>query len=302
MPLSPRNPNTFANSPLDRAAHRRRDQAWIEAALNSPDVRIAAFRKFQPFVTDEEGKRMCRWLSAQARASAVSSPLFLGVDAAGAPHFAIEVADEMEPPFADLGRFEDMRAAAMTLDGAEAAMLGCARAIFDWNRRNGYCANCATPTRIVEAGWKRICDACKSEHFPRVDPVVIMLPVFGEKCLLGRQARFPSGMHSALAGFIEPGESIEEAVARETLEEAGLVVERVRYHSTQPWPFPHSLMIGAIAEVAGDTHKIDEEELESARWFTRQEAVLLVEGKHPDAFAPPPLAIAHQLLRTWAGK
>jgi NAD+ diphosphatase len=301
MPLSPANPNTFANSPLDRAGHRRRDEAWLSAAIENSRTRIAVFHKSQPFVTEEGGRRTCGWLAPQARSAMPGSVmLFLGVDAAGDPHFAMEAADDAEPPFADIGRFEDLRAAAMTLDASDAAILACAKSIFEWHRRHGYCANCGQASRIAEAGWKRVCDACKAEHFPRVDPVVIMLPVFADRCLLGRQARFPRGMHSALAGFIEPGESIEEAIARETLEEAGLTVERVRYHSTQPWPFPSSLMIGAIADVAGDEHKVDEEELESARWFTREEARLLVEGKHPDAFAPPPLAIAHQLLRTWA--
>ncbi len=127
-----------------------------------------------------------------------------------------------------------------------------------------------------------------------------MLPTFGDVCFLGRQRAWPRGMHSALAGFIEPGEAIEEAVARETLEEAGLKVREVRMHSTQPWPFPHSLMIGVLCEVEDDRETVDTTELESGRWFTREEAKLLIAAKHPDAWAPPPFAIAHQLLKTWS--
>lgn len=303
--IEPANPNTFANSPLDRAGHRRREAAWLEEACARADARVALFHKLNPFVFDEDGVRTPGWLGGHARVlcGPGASVLFLGVDQSGAPHFAAEVpdgADMDEFPLAAMGAFEDMRAAAMLLPAPDAAILGCAKAILDWHRRHAFCAQCGAPSQRVEGGWKRLCASCGAEHFPRVDPVVIMLATFGDKCLLGRQARFPRGMYSALAGFVEPGESIEEAVARETLEEAGLTVRAVRYHSTQPWPFPSSLMIGCLAEVAGDRETIDHEELESARWFTREEARLLVAGKHCEAFAPPPFAIAHQLLKTWA--
>ena len=151
----------------------------------------------------------------------------------------------------------------------------------------------------ADAGWKRICPACGAEHFPRTDPVAIMLPAQGERCLLGRQAVWPKGMWSALAGFIEPGETIEEGCARELNEEAGLEAVSVRYHSTQPWPYPSSLMIGLIAEVASGDAAPNDSELEAVRWFTREEARALLAGKLEGAFAPPRLAIAHQLIKAW---
>ncbi|HRL07144.1 MAG TPA: NAD(+) diphosphatase, partial [Brevundimonas diminuta] len=152
--------------------------------------------------------------------------------------------------------------------------------------------------------WKRVCPACGTEHFPRVDPVVIMLPVYKggaePRCLLGRQAAWPAGRMSALAGFMEPGEAIEEACAREVMEEAGLTVSDVRYHSSQPWPFPAQLMIGLIAEVTTDEAAPDQTELEAVAWLTRSEARAVLDETHPTIQAPPPYAIARRLLETWA--
>lgn len=299
--LLPPNPNAFARSPLDRAAHRRRDEAWLAGAFEAADAKLIPFCEHRPFVTEAGGVTALGWLGAHARKSiapADAPMLFLGVDAGGAAHFAIEIPDPA--PLADIGRFDDLRALGPRLSRDELAMIGPAKAVFEWGAKNGFCARCGTLTHVTEAGWKRVCPSCAAEHFPRVDPVCIMLPVHGDNCLLGRQRAWPRGMHSALAGFIEPGEAIEEAVARETLEEAGLRVGCVRLHSTQPWPFPHSLMIGAICVVEDMNESIDEFELESGRWFTREEARQLLTGKHPDAFCPPPFAIAHQLLKSWA--
>lgn len=299
MTILPHNPNVFARSPLDRAAHHRRDQAWLSQALNAPDTKIIPFHKARPFVVEEGKETQPGWLGAHARNAigAEAPTLFLGLGEDGAAYFAIDVADERQ--LADIGRFDDLRALGPRLSRDDLAILGCAKCIFEWHARHGYCANCGAPSVVSEAGWKRECPGCKAEHFPRVDPVVIMVPVFEGKCLLGRQRAWPRGMHSALAGFIEPGESIEEAVARETLEEAGLRVREVRAHSTQPWPFPHSLMIGVIAIVDGDAETIDPHELESARWFTKEDVRLMLATKHPDAFCPPPFAIAHQLIKAW---
>jgi NAD+ diphosphatase len=299
--LLPHNPNAFARSPLDRAGHHRRDAAWLAAALEADTTRIVPFYQHRPFVIEEGDVVSVGWLGAHARsriAPAGARTLFLGVDREGAAHFAVDVPDPA--PLAELGRFDDLRALGPRLSRDELAMIGPAKAVFEWHAKNGFCANCGGPSKVSEAGWKRECPVCSTEHFPRVDPVCIMLPVHGDKCLLGRQRAWPRGMHSALAGFIEPGETIEEAVARETLEEAGLPVREVRLHSTQPWPFPHSLMIGAICEVENEDETIDLTELESARWFTRDEAGQLIAAKHADAFCPPPFAIAHQLLKTWS--
>jgi NAD+ diphosphatase len=175
-----------------------------------------------------------------------------------------------------------------------------AKAMLQWHMRHRFCANCGAPTAPACAGWKRECPACKVEHFPRTDPVVIMLAIDGERCLLGRQTRFVASTYSCLAGFMEPGETIEDAVRRETREEAGIVCGRVRYFATQPWPFPMSLMIGCHAEATSTTITIDREELEDARWFDRSEAAAMLMRKHPDGLiTPPPIAIAHHIIRAW---
>jgi len=301
MPL-PKNPNAFANSPLDRAGHLRRNESWLKEALAAPRTEIVAFHNRRPFIVEREGQTETGWMGAHAAAAIApaDAPLiFLGLDTHGDARFAIELPDEAS--LANIGKFEELRGVGPRLSADDVAILGCAKSLFEWHARHGFCANCGAPSRIADAGWKRVCDACNSEHFPRVDPVVIMVPSLGERILLGRQAKWPQGMHSALAGFVEPGETIEEAVARETLEEASLKVIEVRLHSTQPWPFPSSLMIGAICVVENDDAQVDEDELEAVRWFSRDEARQLIDGKHPDCWAPPSFAIAHQLIKSWAG-
>ena len=304
MPLM-KNPNAFADYPLDKAGFRRRDGGWLADALANDAAQLAIFRGMQPFC-DEQG---VVWLSGLARDAVCGSSattLFLGIDNEGRPYFAADFTGDLaEAPIAGLGAFEDMRAAAARLPDRDAAILGCAKALFEWHAKHGFCAHCGAPSAIADGGWKRLCAACHTEHFPRVDPVVIMLPVLGDRCCIGRQARWPRGMYSAFAGFIEPGESMEEACAREVQEETGLTVVDVRYHSTQPWPFPSSLMIGLICAVRDDVLTLDKEEIDEAIWLTREEAravisggVTLADGKR--VFAPPPLAIAHQLLKAWA--
>jgi NAD+ diphosphatase len=180
------------------------------------------------------------------------------------------------------------------------APLAEAKALLHWHGRRHFCSNCGHPTEVVQAGWRRDCTHCKAQHFPRTDPVVIMLAVSGDQCLLGRQSRFVSGMWSCLAGFVEPGETIEEAARRETLEEAGIRCGTVRYFASQPWPFPSSLMIGCHAEAISHDIVVDHDELEDARWFSRDEAAAMLMRAHPDGLGtPPPMAIAHHIIRAW---
>src|SRR6185369_7844338 len=175
-----------------------------------------------------------------------------------------------------------------------------AKAVLSWHLRHRFCPNCGHATQAVCGGWKRDCPDCKTEHFPRTDPVVIMLAIDGERCLLGRSPRFLPTMWSCLAGFIEPGESIEDAVHRETREEAGIACGRVKYFGSQPWPFPSSLMIGAHAEALTRDIVVDKQELEDARWFTREEIVSMLARRHPQGLTtPPPVAIAHHIIRAW---
>jgi NAD+ diphosphatase len=283
-------PNAFAASPLDRAAHLRRDAQWLAAALRAPQTRLVAIGAAKPLM--REGGVL--WLTPD-QAPPGSSTVFLGVDHAGAAVFAVAAREAPEG-----GEFTELRAAAATLSSDDIAILGCAKSLLEWHGRHPFCAACGVATASAEAGWKRVCPACAAEHFPRVDPVVIMLASRGEYCLLGRQARFAPRVYSALAGYVEPGESAEEACARELMEEAGVVATRIRYHSTQPWPFPSSLMIGLLAEVESEALTIDYTELEDARWFSRAETRTILEGRHESVRCPPPLAIAHHLIAAWA--
>ena len=219
--------------------------------------------------------------------------------------FALDVSEAGDPakrgPLAGLGYFREARTAAQMVSIKDAAIIAQAKAMIDWHQRHGFCPRCGAPTKMMDAGYRRLCGKCNAEHFPRVDPVVIMLATHGEACLVGRGKQFPPGMFSALAGFVEPGETIEEAVRRELMEEASVKVSEVTYYATQPWPFPSSLMIGCFAKAESRDVKADENELAEVRWLERSVARELIEGKQVDGIrVPPPIAIAHHLIKTWA--
>ncbi|HEX4711717.1 NAD(+) diphosphatase [Phenylobacterium sp.] len=297
--------NTFAGNPLDRASDRRAKPEWIAEQLASPESLGLAMWNGRPFVEpSKDGGVQIAYLPAKLVGELAGGPerlLFMGLWKETAV-FAVDLEDAADPgdgPLEGLGKFEDLRAVALKLPPPDAAIMATAKQMFEWRRRHRHCAVCGQPTQATEGGWKRQCPACGSEHFPRTDPVVIMLPYHGDRCMLGRQEAWPKGMFSALAGFLEPGESIEEACARELYEEAGLRAVKVRYHSTQPWPYPSSLMIGLIAEVEDDEGAPDQTELSEVRWFTRDEARDLIAGKVEGAAAPQRLAIAHQLIKAW---
>ncbi len=295
--------NTFAGNPLDRAGDFRNTPEWLVEQAASPDAMAMVLWDGQPLLEDHADGPRLAWIALPHARDLVPErdrEVFLGLWKT-APVFAVELEGPSDPaqgPVRGLGAFTGMREAAAVLSGVEAAMAGGAKSLFDWRRKHGFCANCGHETTAKAGGWRRVCPSCEAEHFPRVDPVTIMLPVFEGRCLLGRQAAWPAGRMSALAGFLEPGETIEEACAREIKEEAGLTVTAVRYHSSQPWPFPSQLMIGLIAEVSDANATPDQTELEEVRWFTKDEARAVLAGAH-EVKAPQKFAIARTLLQAW---
>jgi NAD+ diphosphatase len=300
----------FTGNPLDRASEKRGDADWVNMRRRDPGSLILPMWRLQPFLLGTENggapaelgwlrPGLCEVLSGPDGVS-----VFLGLEG-GRAFFALDISGAVDPanegPLAGLGYFREARGAAMLLPARDAAIMGQAKALIDWHQRHRFCARCGALTNIADAGYRRHCDACGADHFPRTDPVVIMLATYGDSCLVGRGRQFPRGMYSALAGFIEPGETIEEAVRRELKEESGIETGTVTYRFNQPWPFPSSLMIGCFAEALTTELHIDENELAEARWLDRATARALIEGARVDGIGlPPPIAIAHHLIKAWA--
>ena len=283
----------FTGGWLDRDDRLRVDAEAVAAAARDRASRLLRLDDGEPRI-DDDGRLV--W-SAMDAATGTGELLFLGT-ADGIAHFT-----ELAPG----ARYEPMRSPTLNamltaMPAREAAVFGTARSLLDWHSRNRFCANCGTATAPLRGGWARQCPACATEHYPRVDPVVIMLAECDGRALLGRGAGWPRGRYSALAGFVEPGETIEEAVAREVHEETGVRVRDVRYVASQPWPFPGQLMIGAFATADAPELTIDAHEIEAAIWVTRDEVRAALAGGEAPFVPPPPYAIAHTLLTRWVEK
>ena len=298
----------FNVNPLDRRSDRRDDHAFIEHLRSAPSARFLVFDGDVPLL--KRASEHDPWFVASETA-AFGQPLhsiFLGEDTDGSGRFALGFALNLAPedpsPGTGYDRIDLRSLALQDLVAARAlGTLAEAKSMLDWHRRHGFCANCGSASRVTNAGWQRICDVCGARHFPRVDPVAIMLVIDGERCLLGRQRHFAPGMYSALAGFVEPGETAEDAVRREVMEEARVKCAQVVYFASQPWPFPSSLMIGCFAQASDTDIVVDTDELEDARWFSRQEVAAMFAGTHADGLSTPkPFAIAHHLLQAYVEK
>ena len=295
--------NTFASGTLDRASHRRQDDEWLREARTSQSNRVVPVWRSKSLVRmgDEPRIEMLTPATRLPEAGLLGESetlVLLGLEEETAV-FAVDLS-HLDDPILELGLCDevevmDLRQVAGVLDGASSSMLAYARAMMGWRQRHRFCGLCGAPTRSTQAGHVLACtdEQCDTEIFPRTDPAVIMLVVDGGRCLLGRQASWPPGVFSTLAGFVEPGESLEDAVRREVREETGIEVGLCRYSSSQPWPFPSSLMLGFHAEYTGGEVQVDRTELEDARWLTRQEIL------ERTVRLPPPLSIARRLIDDW---
>ena len=288
---------TFGGSGLDRAAHLRGDTAALSGLLQQG--RVLPIWQGKPLTL---GGAALGWQAASHPifADGIAPPIFLGLDEDGAGLFTKDISGwvpgtetepvapgfldptaQKHPLLPDDHSFQELRAVMAAFSARDAELAATARAITGWHRSHGFCAACGAASVVAKAGWQRDCPVCSTSHFPRTDPVVIMLITRGNRVLLGRNAVWPQGMYSLLAGFIEPGETMEAAVRREVYEEAGIGVGPVRYLASQPWPFPASLMFGCAGEALDDAIRVDPDELEDARWVTREEMVTVMAGETP---------------------
>lgn len=288
--------NVFAGPYLDRAAHLRQDPDWFAKALADGGSRVVpVWNSRSLLAAGPEPRAAFLGLDIVPVGRRGIDDLILLGHVGESSFFAYEI-DSVDPPrLTDDGRFEDLRHVASLLPPDEAGILGYARALISWRRRNRYCGTCGTPMVAAKGGHVLVCTnpACRHEQFPRLDPAIIVLISDGPRALLGRQASWPAGRYSTIAGFVEPGESLEDAVAREALEETGVEVDGIEYHSSQPWPFPSSLMLGFTAHaVTEQVHRRDEE-LEDVRWFTRDD----ITAGMP--LLPPATSISFRLIEHW---
>ena len=294
----------YTQSRLERAAELRPDAGAMAGLAAQPNA--GAYVIGGDWIAMKKGSAINDplFMMAEARALApASETVFLGL-LESAPRFGYGIAPAAAEALKtrDDLLVTDLRSIAVQgLVGPEhLPPIAEAKAVLHWHLRHRFCPNCGAPTQAVSAGWKRDCPQCHTEHFPRTDPVVIMLATEGENCLLGRSPRFGPTMWSCLAGFLEPGEAIEDAVRRETREEAGILCGKVTYFSSQPWPFPTTLMIGCHAQALTREIVVDRAELEDARWFTKTEVASMLTRRHPEGLStPPPVAIAHHIIRAW---
>ncbi len=295
--------NYYAASPIDRLTAKRSDENWLKAQLEDPDTLFLPVWDSKQLFADESAPQpvllsfadLGEWLSS------AESVVFLGRNEAKT-YFAVDLPRDhsaFAESLARLGKFHDLKRFGALLQAPQAALLAYARALTHWHRRHRFCGDCGTPTVSVDGGHRRVCTnaQCGQQHFPRTDPAIITLVGSGDRCLLGRQPVWPQGFYSAIAGFVEPGESLEDAVVREIREETGIGVTEVHYHSSQPWPYPSSIMLGFTAEALSESIRLMDHELEDARWFSRQDfqdrlaAGLL---RLPSSFS-----IAFRLIEDW---
>jgi NAD+ diphosphatase len=294
----------FVTHILDRAAHLRSDDSRLMALEQRGDARAYVVHRDSLVVKQEaDGPRALLTIDEALKFGANPGTIFLGLRD-NAPLFGMGISAAAVENLLPRDDVKSSELRGMVMQGLvpveQLSAIAVAKSMVNWHQRHGYCANCGTRTAMREGGWKRECPNCKAEHFPRTDPVVIMLVTSGDKVLMGRQKQFPSGMYSCLAGFVEAAETIEDAVRREIFEESGIRCTDVTYYMTQPWPYPSSLMIGCTARATTEDIVVDRNELEDARWFGRAEATLMLRRQHPEGLAGPhPFAIAHHLLGRW---
>ena len=293
--------HVFAGNPLDRGEVERRDEEWLAAQASDPCSLMLPMWQLNVPVS---GDHALTWMKPEEvqRLNVEAAPIFLGL-LDGVSHFVVDVSSAERGDIEGDGlTFEDARTTAEYMSGTDSGLVAQARAQLSWHNRHGFCAVCGHPTHFARGGQVRRCAECGTEHYPRTDPVVITVVHDGERCLLGQSRGRLVAMrrYSALAGFMDQGESIEEAVAREVMEEAGIQVGSVSYHSSQPWPFPSSLMIGCHADAATTDIHFEPEEMADVQWFTRDEVRLALDERSEILAIPGPTAIAHHLIRAWA--